>query len=57
MEKGWIGVYDDEGNEKRRVEMGRKRCRRHRISLDRFPQVQKSKRGEKREGVVVRVER
>ena len=23
MEKGWIGVYDDEGNEKRRVEMGR----------------------------------
>ena len=24
MEKGWIGVYDDEGNEKRRVEMGRK---------------------------------
>ena len=44
MEKGWIGVYDDEGNEKRRVEMGRKRCRPHRISLDRFPQVQKSKR-------------
>ena len=57
MEKGWIGVYDDEGNEKRRVEMGRKRYRPHRISLDRFPQVQKSKRGEKREGVVVRVER
>ena len=57
MEKGWIGLCDDEGNEKRRGEMGRKRCRPHRISLDRFPQVQKSKRGEKREGVVVRVER
>ena len=57
MEKGWIGLCDDEGNEKRRVEMGRKRCRPHRISLDRFPQVQKSKRGEKREGVVARVER
>ena len=44
------------GMKRRRVEMGRKRCRSHRINLDLFPQVQKSKRGEKREGVVMRVE-
>ena len=29
------------GMKRRRVEMGRKRYRRHRINLDRFPQIQK----------------
>ena len=38
MMKGMVVL---EGNKKRRVEMGRKRCRRHRINLDRFPQIQK----------------
>ena len=32
------------GMKRRRVEMGRKRCRPHRINQDLFPLVQKSKR-------------
>ena len=41
MMKGMVVL---EGNKKRRVEMGRKRCRSHRINQDLFPQVQKSKK-------------
>ena len=43
------------GMKRRRVEMGRKRCRPHRINQD-FRKSRKGKRGEKREGVVMRVE-
>ena len=56
MEKGWIGLCDDEGNEKRRVEMGRKGVGRIGLTKIYFRKSRKVKRGEKREGVVMRVE-